>query len=56
MNVRGPDGTCRRFPRHCREAQYPRSHQQFQPVLVDDSVERAGVVKEGWDVVYDGMG
>jgi len=25
------------------------------PILLDDSIERAGVVKEGWEVAYDGM-
>jgi hypothetical protein len=25
------------------------------PILLDDSVERAGVLKEGWEVAYDGM-
>ena len=25
------------------------------PILADDSIERAGVVKEGWEVAYDGM-
>jgi pyrroloquinoline quinone biosynthesis protein B len=25
------------------------------PILIDDSLERAGVVKEGWEVAYDGM-
>ena len=25
------------------------------PILIDDSLERAGGVKEDWEVAYDGM-
>jgi pyrroloquinoline quinone biosynthesis protein B len=25
------------------------------PILLDDSAERAAVEKEGWEVAYDGM-
>jgi pyrroloquinoline quinone biosynthesis protein B len=55
MSVSGPDGTLAAF----RDIQVKRKillHiNNSNPILLDDSVERAGVVKEGWEVAYDGM-
>ena len=55
MSVSGPDGTIaalrdipikRRILVHINNS---------NPILLDDSAERAAVEKEGWEVAYDGM-
>ena len=55
MSVSGPDGTLAAF----RDVQAKRKiliHiNNSNPVLLEDSAERAGVEKEGWEVAYDGM-
>jgi pyrroloquinoline quinone biosynthesis protein B len=55
MSVSGPDGTIAAF----RDVPVKRKilvHiNNSNPILLDDSVERAGVAKEGWEVAYDGM-
>jgi pyrroloquinoline quinone biosynthesis protein B len=55
MNVSGPDGTIAAFRDIPVKRKILVHINNSNPVLVDDSVERAGVVKEGWDVAYDGM-
>jgi pyrroloquinoline quinone biosynthesis protein B len=55
MSVSGPDGALAAF----RDIPVKRKifvHiNNSNPILIDDSIERAGVVKEGWEVAYDGM-
>jgi pyrroloquinoline quinone biosynthesis protein B len=55
MSVSGPDGTLAAF----RDVPVKRKvlvHvNNSNPVLVDDSPERHAVVREGWEVAYDGM-
>jgi pyrroloquinoline quinone biosynthesis protein B len=55
MSVGGPDGTLAAF----RDIPVKRKifvHiNNSNPILLDDSRERAGVEKEGWEVAYDGM-
>ena len=55
MRVSGPDGTLAAF----RDIPVGRKiliHiNNSNPILLDDSRERAGVEKEGWEVAYDGM-
>jgi pyrroloquinoline quinone biosynthesis protein B len=55
MSVSGPDGAIAAF----RDIPVKRKifvHiNNSNPILIDDSIERAGVIKEGWEVAYDGM-
>ena len=55
MSVSGPDGTLAAF----RDVPVKRKvliHiNNSNPILLDDSAERAGVAKEGWEVAYDGL-
>jgi pyrroloquinoline quinone biosynthesis protein B len=55
MSVSGPEGTIAAF----RDIPVGRKilvHiNNSNPILIDDSIERASVVKEGWEVAYDGM-
>ena len=55
MSVSGPDGTVAAF-RDIAVARKILVHiNNSNPILLDDSPERAGVEKEGWEVAYDGM-
>jgi pyrroloquinoline quinone biosynthesis protein B len=55
MSVSGPDGTLAAF----RDLPVGRKiliHiNNSNPILLEESAERAGVEKEGWEVAYDGM-
>jgi len=55
MSVGGPEGTIAAF----RDIPVGRKilvHiNNSNPILIDDSIECASVVKEGWEVAYDGM-
>ncbi len=58
MSVSGPDGTIAAF----RDIPGQRVQRRIlihinnsNPILLADSVERAGAEKEGWEVAYDGM-
>ena len=55
MSVSGPDCTLAAFRGIAVKRKVLVHVNKFIPVLLDDSVERAGVVKEGWEVAYDGM-
>jgi pyrroloquinoline quinone biosynthesis protein B len=55
MSVSGPDGTLAAFHDIPVKRKILVHINNSNPILVDDSVERAGVVKEGWEVAYDGM-
>ena len=55
MSVSGPDGTVAAF-RDIPVARKILVHiNNSNPILLDDSAERAAVEKEGWEVAYDGM-
>jgi pyrroloquinoline quinone biosynthesis protein B len=55
MSLCGPDGTLAAF-RDIRAGRKILIHiNNSNPILIDDSAERAGVEKEGWEVAYDGM-
>jgi pyrroloquinoline quinone biosynthesis protein B len=55
MSVSGPDGTLAAF-RDIPVGRKVLVHiNNSNPILLDDSRERAGVEKEGWEVAYDGM-
>jgi pyrroloquinoline quinone biosynthesis protein B len=55
MSVSGPDGTLAAFRDIPVKRKILVHINNSNPILLDDSVERAGVVKEGWEVAYDGM-
>jgi len=55
MSVSGPDGTLAAFRDIAVKRKILVHINNSNPILVDDSVERAGIVKEGWEVAYDGM-
>jgi pyrroloquinoline quinone biosynthesis protein B len=55
MSVSGPDGTIAAFRDIAVKRKILVHINNSNPILVDDSIERAGVVKEGWEVAYDGM-
>jgi pyrroloquinoline quinone biosynthesis protein B len=55
MSVSGPDGTIAAFRDIPVKRKILVHINNSNPILVDGSIERAGVVKEGWEVAYDGM-
>lgn len=55
MSVSGPDGTIAAFRDIPVRRKILVHINNSNPILVDGSIERAGVVKEGWEVAYDGM-
>jgi pyrroloquinoline quinone biosynthesis protein B len=55
MSVSGPDGTIAAFRDIPVKRKILVHINNSNPILVDESIERAGVVKEGWEVAYDGM-
>jgi pyrroloquinoline quinone biosynthesis protein B len=55
MSVSGPDGTIASFRDIAVKRKILVHINNSNPILIDESVERAGVVKEGWEVAYDGM-
>jgi pyrroloquinoline quinone biosynthesis protein B len=55
MSVSGPDGTIAAFRDIAVTRKILVHINNSNPILLDDSVERAGVLKEGWEVAYDGM-
>lgn len=55
MSVSGPDGTLAAFRDIPVKRKILVHVNNSNPILLDDSVERAGTVKEGWEVAYDGM-
>jgi pyrroloquinoline quinone biosynthesis protein B len=55
MSVSGPDGTIAAFRDIAVRRKILVHINNSNPILVDDSIERAGVAKEGWEVAYDGM-
>jgi pyrroloquinoline quinone biosynthesis protein B len=55
MSVSGPDGTIAAFRDIAVKRKILVHINNSNPILVDGSTERAGVVKEGWEVAYDGM-
>jgi pyrroloquinoline quinone biosynthesis protein B len=55
MSVSGPDGTIASFRDIPVERKILIHINNSNPILIDDSVERHALVKEGWEVAYDGM-
>jgi pyrroloquinoline quinone biosynthesis protein B len=55
MSVSGSDGTIAAFRDIAVKRKILVHINNSNPILVDGSIERAGVVKEGWEVAYDGM-
>jgi pyrroloquinoline quinone biosynthesis protein B len=55
MSVSGPDGTLAAFRDIPAKRKILIHINNSNPILIDDSAERAGVEKEGWEVAYDGM-
>jgi pyrroloquinoline quinone biosynthesis protein B len=55
MSVSGPDGTLAAFRDIPVKRKILVHINNSNPILLDDSVERAGVVEDGWEVAYDGM-
>ena len=55
MSVSGPDGTIAAFRDIAVKRKILIHINNSNPILLDDSTERAGVAKEGWEVAYDGM-
>lgn len=55
MSVSGPDGTIAAFRDIPVKRKILVHINNSNPVLLDNSSERASVVKEGWEVAYDGM-
>jgi pyrroloquinoline quinone biosynthesis protein B len=55
MSVSGPDGTLAAFRDIPVKRKILIHVNNSNPILLDGSIERAGVVKEGWEVAYDGM-
>lgn len=55
MSVSGPDGTLAAFTRLDVQRRILLHINNSNPILLDDSPERAEVAAAGWDVAYDGM-
>jgi pyrroloquinoline quinone biosynthesis protein B len=55
MSVSGTDGTVAAFRDIPVERRILIHINNSNPILLDDSAERAAVEKEGWEVAYDGM-
>lgn len=55
MSVSGPDGTVAAFRDIPVKRRILIHINNSNPILLDDSAERAAVEKEGWEVAYDGM-
>jgi pyrroloquinoline quinone biosynthesis protein B len=55
MSVSGPDGTLAAFRDIAVGRKILVHINNSNPILLDDSIERAGVTKQGWEVAYDGM-
>jgi pyrroloquinoline quinone biosynthesis protein B len=55
MSVSGPDGTLATFHDIPVGRKILVHINNSNPILLDDSRERAGVKKAGWEVAYDGM-
>ena len=55
MSVSGPDGTLEAFASLCVRRRVLLHINNSNPILLDDSAERAIVEAAGWDVAYDGM-
>jgi pyrroloquinoline quinone biosynthesis protein B len=55
MSLSGPDGTLAAFaPLRIRRKILIHIN-NTNPILLDDSIERAAVEAAGWEVAYDGM-
>jgi pyrroloquinoline quinone biosynthesis protein B len=55
MSVSGPDGTLAAFRDISVKRKILVHINNSNPILLNDSVERAGVVEDGWEVAFDGM-
>jgi pyrroloquinoline quinone biosynthesis protein B len=55
MSVSGPDGTVAAFHDIAVTRKILVHINNSNPILLDDSDERRSLVKEGWEVAYDGM-
>jgi len=55
MSVSGSDGTIAAFRDVAVQRKILIHINNSNPILLEDSAERAGVEKEGWEVAYDGM-
>ena len=55
MSVSGPDGTMAAFEGLGVQRRVLLHINNSNPILLDDSLERAAVNAAGWDVAYDGM-
>lgn len=55
MSLNGPDGTVAAFRDIPVQRRILIHINNSNPILLDDSAERAAVEKEGWEVAYDGM-
>ena len=55
MSVSGPDGTIAAFRDIPVKRKILVHINNSNPILLDDSAERAVLAKEGWEVAYDGM-
>jgi pyrroloquinoline quinone biosynthesis protein B len=55
MSLSGPAGTLAAFRDIAVKRKILIHINNSNPILVEDSAERAGVEKEGWEVAYDGM-
>jgi pyrroloquinoline quinone biosynthesis protein B len=55
MSVSGPQGTIAAFHDIPVGRKILVHINNSNPILIDQSIERASVVKEGWEVAYDGM-
>jgi pyrroloquinoline quinone biosynthesis protein B len=55
MSLSGPEGTIAAFRDIPVKRRILIHINNSNPILLDDSAERAGVEKEGWEVAYDGM-
>jgi len=55
MSVSGPDGTIAAFRDIAVKRKILVHINNSNPILLEDSEERAMLAKEGWEVAYDGM-
>jgi pyrroloquinoline quinone biosynthesis protein B len=55
MSVSGPDGTIAAFRDIAVERKILVHINNSNPILLDQSAERAALAKHGWEVAYDGM-
>jgi pyrroloquinoline quinone biosynthesis protein B len=55
MSLSGPDGTIAAFHDIPVQRKILVHINNSNPILVDDSIERAILIKNGWEVAYDGM-